>query len=77
MELAPEHGYSDSEFLPDSHPWYLSLEWALMVEREKVTFEAMPLQPGGDSQTAHVLMPLTFAQSYIWPVFRHLAHLGM
>lgn len=67
-------------FWPDEHPWYLSLEHALEWERDNPTIVAHVLQHAADVPSdapMRVLVTKTFAQTYVWPVFRALAHIGL
>lgn len=66
--LIPEHGYNDSEFQADLHPWYLSVEHALYDDGENVTVESQP----GDSPL-HRFVLTSFWATYVWPVFKCLS----
>lgn len=70
------NGYEGEDaylFGPDSHDWYLSLEHALLVEREKVTVLTRVRNPedAEPGPTPKVLISAGFAGTYVWPVFRH------
>lgn len=84
LDMYPEHhasewhasGYQGEEsylFGPDDHPWYLSLEHALLVEREKVTVLTRVLDEPADTEPEPVrlLVGHGFAGTWVWPVFRH------
>lgn len=76
--MTPGYGGEEVLFLPDNHSWYLSLEHALLIERDKVEVLTRVLQPGETAaEVPPVLVGATFAQTYVWPVFRHLCHLGL
>lgn len=66
-------------FGPDDHDWYRSIEHALYVERERVTVASRVRQPGEPepADSPKVLVACSFAATYIWPVFRHLASMGL
>lgn len=82
MRTAPDNqGYLvDGTFLfgPDHNPWYQSLEHALLYERERVTVLTRPTRTGDPvDDTPTILVSKSFTQTYVWPVFRHLCHLGI
>lgn len=69
------NGYEGEDvylFGPDAHPWYLSLEHALFVERERVSVVTRVRNPGdAEPGPTKVLISAGFAGTYVWPVFRH------